>query len=106
MQHHLSPLCATERLSGSDERTGNGRVAVMLGAGRERKEDAIDPAAGIMLQKKPGNYVEQGDVLAFLHTNRPQMLPEAEELFFNALTWAKGKPQEQPLILDILRMEE
>ena len=83
-----------------------GRVAVMLGAGRERKEDAIDPAAGIMLQKKPGNYVEQGDVLAFLHTNRPQMLPEAEELFFNALTWAKGKPQEQPLILDILRMEE
>ncbi len=47
-----------------------GNVALRLGAGRKTKADRIDPAAGIVLQKKPGAYVCKGDLLATLHTNK------------------------------------
>ena len=46
-----------------------GRLAMALGAGRQRKEDAIDPAAGIVLHAKVGGRVEAGTPLATLHTN-------------------------------------
>ncbi len=47
--------------------SGIGSAAVLLGAGRERKSDAIDPAAGIELFKKTGDAVHKGDVIAVLH---------------------------------------
>ncbi|GIQ69400.1 hypothetical protein XYCOK13_22240 [Xylanibacillus composti] len=40
---------------------------MLLGAGRATKESAIDLAAGILLQKKPGDHVEAGEALAILH---------------------------------------
>ena len=40
-----------------------------LGAGRERKEDNIDPAVGVTVQAKVGDHVEKGDVLAKIHWN-------------------------------------
>lgn len=83
-----------------------GRVAAILGAGRERKEDMIDPAAGILLLKKPGNYVRKGEMLAQLYTNHSQVLTEAGTMFAKALRWSRERPLEQPLILDILRTED
>lgn len=47
-----------------------GTSAMLLGAGRETKEDVIDYAAGITLQKKVGDEVNEGDVLCTLLTNR------------------------------------
>jgi len=47
-----------------------GRLAMQLGAGRERKEDAIDHAAGLVLAARVGDEVRRGDTLATLHTNR------------------------------------
>ena len=44
-----------------------GRAAMRLGAGRERKEDAIDHAVGIVVHAKAGASVEPGDVLATVH---------------------------------------
>src|SRR5690606_36316249 len=38
-----------------------GRLAVRLGAGRLRKEDPVDPLAGLILQRKPGDAVAPGD---------------------------------------------
>ena len=44
-----------------------GKLACRLGAGREKKEDKIDPSVGIVLTKKVSDYVEQGEVIAYLH---------------------------------------
>ncbi|GAA3405360.1 pyrimidine-nucleoside phosphorylase [Paenibacillus hodogayensis] len=46
-----------------------GVAAMLLGAGRARKEDAIDYAAGVSLLKKTGDAVRYGDVLAVIHSN-------------------------------------
>ena len=46
-----------------------GKVACSLGAGRMRKEDNIDYTAGIVLNKKVGDYVRENEVLAYIHTN-------------------------------------
>ena len=48
-----------------------GRLAMEIGAGRADKEDAIEPEVGIVLEKKTGDFVEKGDVLAWVHHNRP-----------------------------------
>lgn len=47
-----------------------GESAMKLGAGRETLEDVIDPSAGIVLNKKVGDYVNSGDLLATAYTNK------------------------------------
>lgn len=47
-----------------------GTVAMILGAGRETKDSAIDLSAGIVLHKKVGDEVEAGEALATLYTNK------------------------------------
>lgn len=46
-----------------------GEAAKLLGAGRERKEDAIDPAVGIVMNKSIGDYVRAGEAICTLHAN-------------------------------------
>ncbi len=53
-----------------------GRAAATLGAGRQRKEDAVDPLAGIVLSKKPGDAVARGETLAHLYTRRAAVLED------------------------------
>ncbi|MDE5977289.1 MAG: pyrimidine-nucleoside phosphorylase [Turicibacter sp.] len=47
-----------------------GMAAMKLGAGRATKEDEIDMAVGVVLNKKVGEAVHEGDVLAYVHTNQ------------------------------------
>ncbi len=47
-----------------------GIAAMKLGAGRETMMDKIDPSAGIILNKKVGNPVKKGDILAYAHTDK------------------------------------
>lgn len=47
-----------------------GLSAMRLGAGRETLTDVIDTTAGIVLTKKVGDYVKNGDVIAYAHTNK------------------------------------
>ena len=63
-----------------------GRVSVILGAGREKKEDAIDPAAGIIILKKTGDAVVCGETVAYLHTDRAQAVSAAETMYLDAVT--------------------
>lgn len=79
-----------------------GECSAILGAGRKTKEDAIDYAAGLVLQQKTGAYVAEGQTLATLHTNRPETLPEASRVFLQSLRWADSAPQAQPLIYDVV----
>lgn len=49
-----------------------GQTAVRLGAGRRTKEDPVDPTAGLVLNKKPGDPVTPNDLLAKLYTKKDQ----------------------------------
>ena len=80
-----------------------GEASVLLGAGRSRKEDLIDPAAGIRLRKVTGDRVGAGEVIATLYTNRADSLPAAESLLRSAYGWGDAAPAEQPLIFGIVR---
>ena len=56
-----------------------GKTSCKLGAGRNTKEDNIDMSAGITLEKKVGSTVEKGEILAYLHTNKKEIIKEAKE---------------------------
>ena len=77
-----------------------GAVAGMLGAGRERKEDKVDPAAGIRFVKKIGEPVQRGETLAFLYTNRPGQVAQASERYRDAVRISSAPPSERRLILE------
>ena len=55
-----------------------GKLACLLGAGRLKKEDKIDNTAGIILNKKNGDYVEEKEILAYIHTNKEEVLEYAK----------------------------
>ncbi|MDS9470777.1 pyrimidine-nucleoside phosphorylase [Sporosarcina pasteurii] len=57
-----------------------GIAAMLLGAGRATKEDKIDLAVGIVLNKKVGDYVEKGETLAILHANSEEVTQSTELL--------------------------
>ena len=80
-----------------------GNAAMILGAGRASKEDSIDPSAGIVLKKKPGDYVKKGDVLCHLHTSDVSKIPDAEKTFRSALSFGDTAPEKQELVYKIIR---
>lgn len=58
-------------------------IACSLGAGRTRKEDKIDPAVGIVLEKKIGDKVKKQDTLGYLYANR-EITQQEKEKFLNS----------------------
>lgn len=79
--------------------TDCGIASAILGAGRETLESTIDYSAGIVLNKKIGDYVEKGEVIATLYTNKPECISEAKVKLDEALTLGDSKPDGHPLIL-------
>ncbi len=80
-----------------------GEASAILGAGRKTKEDAIDFAAGIVLQKKTGDFVEAGQTLAVLHTNKAETIHDSEQTFLRAISFGDARPEPQPLVYGIVR---
>ncbi len=76
-----------------------GVASGLLGAGRETKDSAIDYAAGIILQKKTGDAVRMGDVIARLHTANESKAAQAQKVFENGIVYTDKKPDVLPLIL-------
>ncbi len=79
-----------------------GVASLLLGAGRNTKEDVIDPAAGIYLQAKTGDFVKVGDPIAILYSDREGCFTAAEERILQATQLGEEAPQKQPLILDVV----
>jgi len=77
-----------------------GRAAMILGAGRARKEDPIDPGAGLLLHVKTGDRVEAGAVLATLHTSDHDRLPDAEARLQSAVHIGQSTPEPPPLFYE------
>ncbi len=80
-----------------------GVASSLLGAGRMTKDDVIDHAAGIVLEKKTGDFVKAGEVLAWLHTSQEALLPAAKARLLSALQWGEEAPKQGRLIYDIVR---
>ncbi|MCK5077112.1 MAG: thymidine phosphorylase, partial [Calditrichia bacterium] len=68
-----------------------GYLGIILGAGRLTKEDPVDPQAGIVLNKKVGDSVKEGEILCTLHTNKNSS-SEIENIAKKAFTINKQKP--------------
>jgi pyrimidine-nucleoside phosphorylase len=76
-----------------------GIASMVLGAGRETKESTIDFAAGIVLKKKTGDYVQKGDVLAILYASKEELFPEAEVILRNSYSYSSVSVKERSLII-------
>jgi thymidine phosphorylase len=79
-----------------------GLAAVELGAGRSRKEDRVDPAAGVLLRKRRGDEVRAGEVLAELHAADGARLDAGEARLRAAVAFSDEPPAAQPLVLERL----
>ena len=80
-----------------------GLTAMSVGAGRETKEDQIDLAVGIVLNKKQGDQVEKGDTLATIHLNNLSLKDEAVSRLKNCFDISQNQPEEKKLIYDIIK---
>jgi len=65
-----------------------GICSLILGGGRETKESEIDLSVGIILTNKVGDYVKEGDVLAYIHANDNDKLCTAKERFIKAYSFS------------------
>ena len=79
-----------------------GRVSVLLGAGRTKVDEAIDPKAGILLRKKIGDAVDEGEVLAVLYSDRPEILDESHHRVERAFTIATEPSTQPPLLAGLI----
>lgn len=75
-----------------------GIASSLLGAGRAAKDDRIDYSAGIVLKKKTGDYVKEGEPLAALYASEEELFGEARNVFLNALEFSGEKPERNPLV--------
>lgn len=82
-----------------------GEAAVVLGAGRVRKEDDIDPAAGLRILKKTGDLVHEGDALAILHTEREDAFEDGAVRYLDAIAFGEDAPAAMPLISRVIRAD-
>ena len=79
---------------------GYGIASLLLGAGRNTKEESIDYSAGITLVKKTGDKVEKGDVIAIMYTNDENRFQSAIDRFMKSTEIGDNKPEERPLVFE------
>ena len=79
-----------------------GQASSMIGAGRDTKEDTIDPAVGVILEVKIGQKVDAGGVLCRLYYTREDNVDEAAQLVEDAFRIASTAPESRELILEVV----
>ena len=79
-----------------------GMASSMIGAGRNTKEDTIDPAVGVILEVKTGQKIEAGAVLCRLYYTREDNLEEAAQEIEDAFRISATPPEERELILEVV----
>ena len=79
-----------------------GKAAVMLGAGRERKNDPIDLAVGIVVHQKVGSRINTGDPLFTIHANNPEKVSPAQEEALAGIYITVEKSPTLPLHYDFI----
>jgi pyrimidine-nucleoside phosphorylase len=79
-----------------------GTACVILGGGRERKEDSVDPAVGIVLHKKVGDRVAAGEAIATIYYNSESRAARARQLIETSCTITDAAPPKRPLIHKVI----
>ncbi len=79
-----------------------GRASMMLGAGRERLDTAIDYGAGIQIEAPVGTHVSKGDVLAWLAVGSTARFDDARSLAAGAFVLGDAAPSPLPLVIDVV----
>lgn len=79
-----------------------GTASAMIGAGRDTKEAAIDPAVGIILEVKVGSRVEAGSVLCRLYHTSEDRVEEAATIVEDAFRISANPPDPRELILEVV----
>ncbi len=79
-----------------------GVCSVILGAGREVKDAPVNMGAGIILYKKTGDSVKKNDLLALFYTDAESKINSALTLFGESVKIGEEKPEELPLVYDII----
>ena len=84
-----------------------GTACVILGGGRERKEDTVDPAVGIVVHKKIGDQVSVGEPLATIHCHSEAQAARAKKLVAESYEIADRAPaQKRSLVHRVIHKEE
>ncbi|WP_088187253.1 pyrimidine-nucleoside phosphorylase [Desulfosporosinus sp. FKA] len=79
-----------------------GVTAMLLGAGRKKKEDVIDFSAGVTMVKKVGDKVSLGDTICILHTNLKDY-QEAVEMVKQAYSFSNIKPKPSKYVYEVIQ---
>lgn len=74
----------------------------LLGAGREKKTDEIDYSVGIYLNKKHGEYCQEGDVLYTIYSNNEEKTKQAKSICQEALELSARAPQKEKLVYKVI----
>jgi thymidine phosphorylase len=80
-----------------------GRAAVVLGAGRDRLDADVDPAAGIEILARVGDPVREGEAMATVSGRDGGRVAAALGVLAGAVTVGDEAPASAPLIIDVLR---
>ena len=80
-----------------------GLIAMELGAGRATKESEIDLAVGIVLNKKRGDKVAKGDVLAYIHSNNEEKIERAKKDIIKNITIEDSYDLNIPVVYEIIK---
>jgi pyrimidine-nucleoside phosphorylase/thymidine phosphorylase len=79
-----------------------GQASSLIGAGRNTKEDSIDPAVGVILEVKVGQKIDSGSILCRIYHTSDEHLAEASELVEDAFKIANQPVDERDLILEVV----
>lgn len=80
-----------------------GRACMILGGGRETKESVIDLSVGVLLQKKNGDNVKNGEVLAYIHANDREKAITASAHIKNAYELTEEPVEKVRMVKQIIR---
>ncbi len=79
-----------------------GQASSMVGAGRNTKEDSIDPAVGVILEVKVGHKIEPDSILCRIYYTNEEHVAEAAELVEDAFKISQQPVEERDLILEVV----
>jgi pyrimidine-nucleoside phosphorylase len=106
-QHSMTIDCPSDGYLASLQCEQIGTACVILGGGRERKEDSVDPSVGIVLHKKIGDAVSAGEPLATIHYNAAERAARARQLIDGSYQIADSPAcEKRPLIHRVIGKPE
>lgn len=80
-----------------------GNAARLLGAGRMKKEDVIDPVVGFVMQARLGEWIDKGQPLLEMHVSDTSDVSGALQLLEGAFKFSEEKPEPRKLVYNVIR---